>query len=84
MFLFYGFGFGGHLTYTRLAPKSRGYFETKLGIVWSNEFEEAWLNTNVLPVVSIGYRHQKPDGKFFFRWAVSTGLIGVGFGVNIK
>ncbi|HES59502.1 MAG TPA: hypothetical protein ENO18_03635 [Caldithrix sp.] len=81
-----GLGYGGggaHLTYTRLAPKSRGYFETKFGIVFSNEFDNAWLDTYFLPVISIGYRHQKPNGRFFFRWAVSTGLIGAGFGVNL-
>ena len=75
---------GAHLTYTRLSPRKRGFFETKLGIVVSNEFEFAWLETKILPVISIGFRHQKPDGKFFFRWAVSTGLIGAGFGVNFN
>ena len=82
-----GLGYGGggaHLTYTRLAPKKRGFFETKLGIVVSNEFDVAWLETKILPLISVGFRHQRPAGKFFFRWALSTGFVGAGFGVNVN
>ena len=75
---------GGHITYTRLAVKRKGYFETKFGLTYSKNFPDYWLDTNVLPVISIGYRFQNPDNKMFFRMAFSTGLIGFGLGVNLN
>ncbi|MFY0687053.1 MAG: hypothetical protein JXQ90_07810 [Cyclobacteriaceae bacterium] len=74
---------GGHLTYTRMKPKKRGFFETKLGLAYSRSFEEVWA-PRVLPVASIGYRFQKPNGRFFFRLTLSTGLLGAGAGVNVR
>ena len=76
--------YGGHITYTRLALKRKGYFETKIGLAYNRNFSDYWLETNILPVISIGYRFQKVDSRWFFRVALSTGLIGIGFGVNLN
>lgn len=75
--------YGGHITYTRLALKRKGYFETKIGLAYNRNFSDYWLETNILPVISIGYRFQKVDSRWFYRVALSTGLIGVGLGVNL-
>jgi hypothetical protein len=76
--------YGGHITYTRLALKRKGYFETKIGLAYNRNFADYYLDTNFLPVISIGYRFQKVDSNWFFRVALSTGLIGIGFGVNLN
>jgi hypothetical protein len=76
--------YGGHITYTRLALKRKGYFETKIGLAYNRNYVDYWLDTNVLPVLSIGYRFQKPESRWFFRVALSTGLIGAGFGANLN
>jgi hypothetical protein len=61
------------------------HFETKLGIEVVPE-RYAWDPDNIywraqpIPVVTIGYRYQKPGGKYFFRSALSTAGLGVGFG----
>jgi len=75
---------GAHLTFTLINGMNNHHFESKFGltynflILWTRGWEDYALP--IIPVVSLGYRYQKPDGKYFFRCGLSTGGIGVGFG----
>jgi hypothetical protein len=76
---------GAHLAFTAFSGMKNHHFETKLGIEVVPE-RYAWDPDNIywraqpIPVVTIGYRYQKPGGKYFFRSALSTAGLGVGFG----
>lgn len=76
---------GVHLTFTFMTGKSKHHFESKLGLVYNPILlysEDEWHNYafKFVPVISLGYRFQQPDGRRFYRLAVSTGGIGAGTG----
>jgi hypothetical protein len=76
---------GGHLAYTMLAGSRRRQFEMKLGFsytpfVLASDYSDNQADFVFLPVVSLGFRKKAKEGKGFFRFAVSTGGIGIGFG----
>jgi len=76
---------GGHFALTLMTGMSNNHFETKLGIVYNpfilyNKSDYADWAFKYIPVVSLGYRYQKPGGRMFYRIALSTGGIGAGTG----
>lgn len=76
---------GGHLTYTMLAGSRRRQFEMKLGFsytpfVIASEYQDDTPDFVFMPVVSLGFRKKALEGNGFFRFAISTGGIGIGFG----
>jgi hypothetical protein len=76
---------GGHLAYAMLAGSGRRQFEMKLGfsytpIVLASEYKDDTPDFVFMPVISVGYRKKELEGKGFFRFAISTGGIGIGFG----
>jgi hypothetical protein len=76
---------GIHLAYTILTGKRNNHFESKLGgVVNLFPFHSGSVNTILLPVVSLGYRYQAPEGRKFFRVALSTAGLGIGFGTLLS
>jgi hypothetical protein len=68
-----------------LAGSKRRQFEMKLGFsytpfVLASEYSDSTPDFLFMPVISIGSRKKDADGKGFFRFAISTGGIGIGFG----
>lgn len=82
-------GLGGHLAFTLLTGKRNRHFEGKLGFSYTpfvlySAYGEDRFDIPFIPVVSLGYRFQKPDGKTFYRFALSTGGFGFGLGYVFK
>lgn len=81
--------FGGHLTFSMFTGKRNHHFDTKLGFSYTPirlysmsgwyDYAPTWM-----PVITLGYRFQRPDGRTFFRAGISPGGIGVGWGWRIK
>jgi hypothetical protein len=75
---------GVHLTMTIMTGIGKNHFETKLGGVvnpiklWSDGYDDYAFK--FVPVISLGYRFQKPENKIFYRVGLSTGGIGLGIG----
>jgi hypothetical protein len=75
---------GVHLTLTLMTGMGKSHFETKLGGVanpvkiWSDGYDDYAFK--YIPVVSFGYRFQRPGDKNFYRIGLSTGGIGLGIG----
>lgn len=80
--------FGGHLTFTAMTGKKNHHLEAKAGLAllpfliyqtyeWTDYY---WL---VNPVLTLGYRYEKPDGKGFYRIGFGTGGFGMGFGIRL-
>jgi hypothetical protein len=86
----YDSGLGVHLTYTLLAGRRNTQFEMKLGVnftplVWDKR-GTYWLDGyyfQVLPVISAGFRKKAFNDQGFWRMALSTGGLGIGFGMNL-
>ncbi len=79
---------GAHLTFTAMTGRGPGHLEAKAGFAllpfllysvhdWTDYY---WLFN---PVLTLGYRYEKPDGKSFFRLGLGTGGIGIGFGYRL-
>jgi len=58
------------------------HFELKLGGALIYGYSEKYgLEVDIpMPVVSVGYRRQAPGSNSFFRCALSSAGIGIGFG----
>ena len=65
----------GHLGLTLLTGKGKHHFELSGG-VWVPFVSDA----NVAPIISAGYRFQKPEGGFNF--GAKFGILGVGIGLG--
>jgi hypothetical protein len=77
----YGLNLGGQLTVSMWTGQGKHHFEAKTGLV-AGHFEGDFFETNVLPVLTLGYRLQKPGEPFFFRADLGVGGIGVGLGTT--
>jgi hypothetical protein len=84
--IFPGAGYGPHLALNLMAGKKNHHLETKFGgvllfdrVLWTYPDEYKWVSQPI-PVITLGYRYQKPEGGWIFRFAVSTGGIGAGLG----
>jgi hypothetical protein len=84
---FWEFGegsFGPHLTYTFLSGvDKKNHFEFKAGGA-AYIFADSFIDASFIPVITLGYRYQPPDGKGFFRIAFSTAGLGIGAGYKIN
>lgn len=79
--------FGPHFALTAFTGKKKHHFESKLGVAYTpvilystNKWNDLHFKFN--PVVTLGYRNQKPDGKKFWRVGISTAGFGFGMGWN--
>lgn len=84
---FWGFEearFGGHFTFSFFTGRKEHHFESKLGIAYMPLHLYSLYNYSedfkTVPVITLGYRHQKPGDNSYFRIGVSTGGAGIGFG----
>lgn len=86
---------GFHLAYTSIFGQQNHHFETKLGLSFnpiaqdeSSMFRDYYSNIpgdfTVMPVITLGYRYQKPGGKMYWRIAASTAGLGTGIGIVLK
>ena len=78
---------GIHFTYNHFTGKYSHHFESRLGIVVTAEkVGQYFFGSNgktgpgFVPVISLGYRYQKPGDPFYFRIGINTAGIGIGFG----
>lgn len=69
---------GGIVGLNLLIGRQNSHFETSIG--WFLGFEKNFTERMTWPVISIGYRYQKPEGGFFFRPHIGTTGPGFGFG----
>jgi hypothetical protein len=69
---------GGIVGLNFLIGKHNSHFEASIG--WFLGFEKNFTERMHWPVISIGYRYQKPEGGFFFKPHIGT--TGPGFGVG--
>ncbi len=79
---------GSHAAFTILSGKKNHHFESKLGlaitpILLYSKYEWTDYHFPVNPVVTLGYRFQKPNGNRFFRVGISTAGLGFGMGWRI-
>ena len=72
---------GGQLTVSLWTGQGNHHFEAKAGIV-AGRFQGDFFYTNALPVLTVGYRFQKPGEPFFFRADLGVGGIGLGVGTT--
>ena len=77
---------GGNAMLIYATPSSDHKFEAGLGLSFVTGFGGN-PDTNILPALALGYRHEPADGGFFFRggasWTYSYGFpLQVSFGVN--
>ena len=79
---------GFHMAMTVITGMENNHFEAKLGGVinpiklWSDGYDD--FAFFFVPVISVGYRFQKPGDNKFYRIALSTGGIGFGIGGILK
>jgi hypothetical protein len=79
---------GPHATFSMFTGKKNHHFDLKTGfsytpiLLYSNN---KWNDYAVkfMPVVTLGYRYQKPGGNSFFRVGVGIGGLGIGFGIRL-
>jgi hypothetical protein len=78
---------GAHFTFNHFTGKSNHHFESRLGLVITAEkVGQYFFGSNgkhgpgFVPVISLGYRYQKPGSLNFFRIGINTAGIGIGFG----
>jgi len=75
---------GGHFTFSFFTGSKEHHFENKLGFAYMPLYlysiYDSGFDFKVIPVITLGYRHQKPGDKSYFRIGVSTGGVGIGFG----
>jgi hypothetical protein len=60
--------------------KKTNHFELKAGVFMNMTDGINSIN----PVITLGYRYQKPDGRIFFRIGVGLLRIGIGTGYRFK
>ncbi len=80
--------FGAHLAFTAFTGKKNHHFETKFGLAYTpillySKYTWTDYHWKFNPVVTLGYRYQKPNGKNFFRVGLSTAGFGLGYGINL-
>ena len=66
---------GGHLMASFWSGKDKHHFEVRAGVLFVGNYE-----VNVLPLLQLGYRFQKPYHPNF--WFVDLGMAGLGFGIG--
>ena len=78
---------GVHFTYNHFTGKGKHHFESRLGMVITAEKVGKYFfgsdhksGPGFVPVISLGYRYQKPGSPNFFRIGVNAAGIGIGFG----
>jgi hypothetical protein len=78
---------GAHFTFNHFTGKGNNHFESRLGLVITAEkVGQYFFGSNgkngpgFVPVISLGYRYQKPGSRNFFRIGINTAGIGIGFG----
>ncbi|MBN2395964.1 MAG: hypothetical protein JXC36_05835 [Candidatus Atribacteria bacterium] len=71
-------GFGGFGAITMLTGNGNRHFEMNGGAFFG--IGSYSKDLFVLPILDIGYRYQKPEGKFIFKAKIGTIGIGVGLG----
>jgi hypothetical protein len=69
---------GGLAGLTFLLGRNNNHFETSLGVFVGSYFDANGLEG--YPIITIGYKYQKPEGGFIFRSNIGTLGIGVGLG----
>ena len=80
---------GGQFSFLKLSKRRNGFLEWKLGIAYypidivGNSSYSFFVSWDVMPILSVGYRFQTPDGNSFFRITFGTGGIGFGCGILI-
>ena len=77
---------GIYLAGVILTGKESNHFEGRLGISYHPIYlypEAGSKNEDIpfMPVISVGYRYQKPGDDHFYRVSFGTGGIGVGIGM---
>lgn len=70
--------FGSIVGFNLLVGRQNSHFEASIG--WFFGVEKMFTYPWKWPVISIGYRYQKPEGGFFFRPHIGTTGPGFGFG----
>jgi hypothetical protein len=76
---------GPHLTFSAFTGRNKSHFETKLGFAYQPILlyaRNGWSDYHfkMMPVISLGYRHQKPGNSKFWRIGISTAGFGFGMG----
>lgn len=71
-------------TYTSLTGKGSNHLEVGLGAMYA-EYTEEEAEAILLPAGNLGYRFQKPDGRFIFRTGVGfPEAIYISFGFSFN
>jgi hypothetical protein len=68
-------GLGGLIAITMLSGKGKNHFELNGGVFFIDSKE-----LFPLPLIDLGYRHQKPGGGFIFK--AKAGILGIGIGLG--
>jgi hypothetical protein len=72
--------------YKGIVGKKNNHFDFQLclGLITAGTINDGWNgNSNIsgsYPLIGIGYRYQKPSGKFMFRTGISTTGLSMGVG----
>jgi len=69
-------GYGGLAAATMLTGKKDNHFELNMGIMVAGNQE----GVIPIPLLTVGYRYQKPEGGFIFRANGGLAYVGVSFG----
>ena len=80
--IFDGVTWGPHLAYNLMFGKGRHHLELKGGIVVPVDPDVTYVP--FMPLGSIGYRAQAPGSKTYFKTSLSSGGIGIGFGILLN
>jgi hypothetical protein len=80
---------GGHATFSVFAGTQKHHMDLKIGFsytpikLYSTEGYYDYA-PNFWPVVTLGYRFEKPDGRRNFRTGLGTGGLGLGVGWKVN
>lgn len=77
-----GFTYGPHAAYSMMIGKKDHHLDIRMGIVYPLDDDVTFIS--FVPLLSLAYRFQKPDGKGYFRAGLSSGGIGIGVGRVLK
>ncbi len=73
---------GVYETYTIMLGRRSHHFETRAGFaVYPLLISEGM---GILPAISLGYRYQQPEGRWYLRTAISTAGLGIGGGFLLR
>lgn len=80
---------GGHATFSVFAGTKKHHMDLKIGFSYTpirlySEHGYYDFAPTFWPVVTLGYRFEKPDGKRNFRTGIGTGGLGFGAGWRVK